>query len=168
MNYISTLLTVSDLERSRKFYQDVLGLQVTADFGANVVLDGRIALQTLETWEDFIHTREIAFRHNAGELYFEEADMDAFLRRLEGFSIELVHPLKTHRWGQRVIRFYDPDHHIIEVGEDMRQVVRRFQASGMTREQIAARMDVPLSYVRACLEAEAPAGENGKSAGETK
>jgi len=151
MKYVSTLLAVRDLARSRQFYQDLLGLEVTADFGANIVLSGGIALQTAETWQDFIRTDSITFRHNSGELYFEAQDMGAFLRRLADFDIEYVHPLKEHRWGQRVIRFYDPDYHIIEVGEDMAMVARRFQGSGLTDEQIAARMDVPLGYVQELL-----------------
>lgn len=27
-------------------------------------------------------------------------------------------------WGQKVIRFYDPDKHIIEVGEDLSVLIR--------------------------------------------
>ena len=42
-----------------------------------------------------------------------------------------------------------PDLHIIEVGEDMKSVVRRFLDSGMTDEQVAERMDVPLKYIKA-------------------
>ena len=45
------------------------------------------------------------------------------------------------------VRFYDPDKHIIEVGENMQAVTRRFLANGMTPEQVAQRMDVPLSYI---------------------
>lgn len=153
MKYVSTLLAVRDMGRSRQFYHDVLGLDVTADFGANVVLEGGIALQTAETWKDFICTDAVTFRHNSGELYFEETDMDAFLRRLANLDIEYVHPLKEHRWGQRVVRFYDPDYHIIEVGENMAMVARRFQESGLNEEHIAVRMDVPLDYVRGLLEA---------------
>ena len=59
-------------------------------------------------------------------------------------------PLK-HRWGQRVVRLYDPDRHIIEVGENMKSVCRRFRDQGMTPEQIAARMEVPLKFVTGCL-----------------
>ena len=44
--------------------------------------------------------------------------------------------------GRRVVRFYDPDGHLIEVGEDMGMVVRRFLASGQTLEEVSARMDV--------------------------
>ena len=60
--------------------------------------------------------------------------------------------MKEHRWGQRAVRFYDPDHHVIEVGERMDTVVRRFLQSGMTREQVARRMDVPLKFVEDCAE----------------
>ena len=46
---------------------------------------------------------------------------------------------------------YDPDRHIVEVGETMNSVCRRFMNGGMTVEETARRMDVPLEYVQACL-----------------
>ena len=49
-----------------------------------------------------------------------------------------------HSWGQRVIRFYDLDGHLIEVGEDMKMVVKRFLASSMTMEEVSAKMDVSI------------------------
>ena len=55
MRFVTTLIAVSDMEKSKKFYHDVLGLDVIADFGANVTLTGNISLQTLDTWKDFIH-----------------------------------------------------------------------------------------------------------------
>ena len=67
------------------------------------------------------------------------------------YDIQYVHPLMEHRWGQRVIRFYDPDGHIIEVGEKMDAVVRRFVRQGLSAEETAERMDVPLEYVQNCL-----------------
>ena len=48
MKYMSTLISVKDMENSKKFYHDVLGLNVVADFGANVTLDGGVVLQTLK------------------------------------------------------------------------------------------------------------------------
>ena len=56
-----------------------------------------------------------------------------------------------HSWGQRVVRFYDPDNHIVEVGENIIMVVRRFLNSGLSIEDIAVRMDVPIDYVKSCL-----------------
>jgi catechol 2,3-dioxygenase-like lactoylglutathione lyase family enzyme len=138
------------MERSKAFYKKYLGLEVEVDFGANVTLTGGIALQTLKTWREFIGGLDVSFKGNAGELYFEEDDFDGFLDTLGGLS--LVHPPVEHSWGQRVVRFYDPDGHIIEVGENMAAVTRRFADCGMTVAEIAVRMNVPESYVRDCLE----------------
>lgn len=86
------------------------------------------------------------------ELYFEEDDFDAFLGKLERMGkIVYVHEAVEFSWGQRGIRFRDPDGHIIEVGENMKSVAKRFADSGMTEEQIAVRMDVPLKTVKAFL-----------------
>lgn len=150
MQYGCTLIAVTDMERSRRFYQDVLGREVISDFGANVTLTGNIALQTWETWKEFIHERNISFGGNAFELYFEEDDIDGFMEKLNSMpKIEFVHPLLKHSWGQRVVRFYDPDHHIIEVGENMDIVIKRFLQSGLSVEETAKRMDVPVEYVQA-------------------
>lgn len=151
MRYNCTLIAVTDIAKSRQFYHDVLGLDAVNDFGANVTLEGGIALQTMETWKVFIRTDNVALQNHAGELYFEEDDIDAFCKHLEGFKIRYVHEWIEHRWGQRAVRFYDPDGHIIEVGENMGAVVRRFIQQGLTAEETAERMDVPLEYVYSCL-----------------
>lgn len=154
MRYVTTLIAVSDMEKSKKFYHDVLGLDVIADFGANVTLTGNISLQTLDTWKDFIHKDKshIIFKNNASELYFEENNMDEFIKKLDTFeNIEYVHRLFEHNWGQRVVRFYDLDKHIIEVGENMSAVAKRFLNSGLSKEEIAMRMDVAVEYVEQWL-----------------
>ena len=143
MKFMNPLLAVSDMERSVSFYKAVLGLDKIADFGANVTLTGGVALQTQETWAQFIETDALTWNGKVSELYFEEDDFDTFAERLRGQDIRYVHPVKEHAWGQRVVRFYDPDGHIIEVGENIQSVCRRFADSGMTPEQIAVRMDVP-------------------------
>ena len=57
-----------------------------------------------------------------------------------------------HGWGQRVVRFYDLDGHLVEVGEDMGMVVRRFLRSGMTMEEVSDRMDVSMGDLEKLLE----------------
>ncbi len=150
MKFKNPLLVVSDMDRSLQFYQTVLGLRVTADFGANKTLTGGICLQTAQSWPFLIgkEGENISFGGRDAELYFEEDDLDGFLAKIETMEgIEYVHPLIEHRWGQRAIRIYDPDHHIIEVGESLRMPMLRFAAQGMSPEQIAARMEVPLALV---------------------
>ncbi len=153
MKYVCTLLAVKDLEKSIGFYRDVLEQTVVEDLGANVTLSGGFALQSAESWQAFIHknAQDIAYGSNNAELVFEADDMDAFMSKLSGFSLAYVHPVKEHAWGQRVVRFYDPDRHMIEVGESMSVVVRRFLESGLTVDQIAKRTGIPADGVRYLL-----------------
>ena len=150
MQYKGPMLVVNDIDKSVEFYENILGMSVILDFGANKTLTGGLALQTAETYKDFIDGRALCFGGNDCELYFEEDDFDSFIQRLKRFDIEFVHPVKEHAWGQRVVRFYDPDKHIVEVGENLKSVCRRFLESGMTPEQTAERMDVPLKFVNSC------------------
>ena len=143
MKLKNPMLVVTDIDKSVEFYKKVFGLHVIMDFGANKTLTGGLALQTSETYKEF--------GGNNFEVYFEEDDFDKFADRLKEYDIEYVHPIIEHSWGQRVVRFYDPDKHIIEVGENMKIVCRRFLNSGMTPEQVAERMDVPMKFINACM-----------------
>ena len=149
MKYSGTLLCVRDIRRSKEFYETLFGCEVGMDLGVHVAFTNGIFLQEEKSWLEFIQKNEdtLTYGANDKELYFDEEDIDAFIKKLDEFHVELVHPLREHGWGQRVIRFYDPDMHIIEVGEHMGVVARRFMAAGMTREEAARRMDVPLAML---------------------
>ena len=150
MKYKNPLIAVADIERSKEFYKDILGLDVVMDFGANVTLTGGIALQSLDSWRGFLE-KEIVLGGNDAELYFEEEDIDAFVTKLSRRAdIIYVHPVHTYSWGQRVVRFYDPDKHIIEVGESMRRVVVRFLDSGMSVEEASKASQFPVPFVLWC------------------
>lgn len=154
MKFKHPLLVVSDMERSKSFYQETLGLRVIMDFGANVTLTGGVCLQTVESWRDFIQSPAdgVTFGGRNAEIYFEEDDFDAFVEKLGRMEhIRYVHPVVKHSWGQRAVRFYDPDLHIIEVGENIKAVCRRFLDEGMSPEAVANRMDVPIKFVNACM-----------------
>lgn len=152
MKMKNTLLAVTDIEKSAAFYKKVLGLRVVMDFGANKTLTGGLVLQTAETWKEFIGTENISFGGRSTEIYFEEDDFDKFIEKLNGCEIKYVHPVKEHSWGQRVVRIYDPDMHIIEVGENLKTVCKRFLGSGMAPEQAAQRMGVPMKFVKSCMD----------------
>ena len=151
MKLKNPLLVVTDIDKSVEFYKNVLGLHKIMDFGANVTLTGGLCMQSKESFKEFIDDKNICFGSNSFEVYFEEDDFDSFAQKLETLDIKYVHGIKEHSWGQRVVRFYDPDMHIIEVGENMKTVCKRFLDSGMTPEQVAKRMDVPLKFVNGCI-----------------
>ena len=87
------------------------------------------------------------------EIFFEMQDFDGFVKKLdERKDIVLLHDVLEQPWGQRGIRFYDLDNHLIEVGESMKAVVERFQANGMSIEHVAEKMDVTKADVYRMLE----------------
>lgn len=153
MKFKNPLLVVSDMEKSKQFYWDTLGLRVTMDFGSNVTLTGGICLQTKDSWAGFVSVpeEEIRMGGNDTEIYFEEDNFDGFAEKLGKMeNIRYVHPIIESLWGQRAVRIYDPDMHIIEIGENIKMVCRRFLDSGMSVEQVMKRMDVPEKFVNAC------------------
>ncbi len=153
MQFKLPLLVVEDISRSRLFYEEVLGQKVVLDFGANITFGGGFSLQTLETWTEFINLppKEILRKANNFELYFEEVCFDDFIVGLQEHELVYLHPVTEYPWGQRVIRFYDPDQHIVEVGESMEMVVKRFINQGMSAPEVAERTQHPLDFVLGCL-----------------
>lgn len=149
MKLKNVLLVVGNIEKSKAFYKDLFGLDVVTDFGDNVILTEGLVLQDGAIWEHFMD-RNVVPGGNDAELYFEENDMDGFLKKLETshHDIHYVNQLTEHDRGQRVIRIYDPDKHIIEIGESMEYVARRFRNMGMSPEQVAEKSQLPLSYVQ--------------------
>ena len=120
MRLKNVLIVVKDIEKSRQFYHDLFGLELVLDNDGNMILTEGLVLQDSKVWEGFLE-REIIPENNACELYFEENDIEGFVEKLEGLypDIRYVNRLMTHSWGQRVVRFYDPDGNLIEVGTGM-------------------------------------------------
>lgn len=120
MRLKNVLIVVKDMERSIGFYKELFGLDVILDNDGNVIMTEGLVLQDAEIWKSFTG-KEIIERNNASELYFEERNMEDFIRKLENYRepIEYVNRLMTHSWGRQVVRFYDPDGNLIEVGTPM-------------------------------------------------
>ena len=117
MRLKNILIVVKDIEKSRKFYHDLFDMDLVLDNDGNMILTEGLVLQDEKIWNAFLD-RDIISKSNSCELYFEEQDIDSFVEKLERLypSIEYVNHLMTHSWGQRVIRFYDLDGNLIEVG----------------------------------------------------
>lgn len=142
MKHICMLISVSDIDAARKFYEELFGLEVFQNYGKNIAFTCGLALQQDFDWLVNLPKEKVLKKSNNAEIVFEEQDFDGFLNKLKEYpDIEYLGNVIEHSWGQRVIRFYDPDGHIIEVGEDMKMVIKRFLDSGMTMEEVSVRMD---------------------------
>lgn len=143
MKHICMLISVADINAARKFYEELFGLEVYQDYGRNIAFTCGLALQQDFDWLVNLPKEKVLKKSNNAEIVFEEQDFDGFLNKLREYpDIEYLGEVIEHSWGQRVIRFYDLDGHIIEVGEDMKMVIKRFLDSGMTMEEVSVRMDV--------------------------
>ena len=120
MRLKNVLIVVKDIEKSRKFYHDLFDIDLVLDNDGNMILTEGLVLQDEKIWKSFLG-KDIVPKSNSCELYFEEQDIEAFIEKLEKLypDIEYVNRLMTHVWGQRVIRFYDLDGNLIEVGTPM-------------------------------------------------
>ena len=142
MKYTCTVISVSDIEAAKKFYEDLFGLEIYQDYGINISFTCGLALQQNFDWLVNLPKEKILKKSNNVEIVFETSNFDEFLMKLKEYqNIEYLGEVIEHTWGQHVIRFYDLDGHMIEVGEDMKMVIQRFLSTGMTMEEISSKMD---------------------------
>lgn len=116
MRLKNILIIVDDVEESVRFYKDLFGLQVILKQEGNVIMSEGLVLQDVNVWYD--STKIPTTPHNnMTELYFEENDMEGFIRKLESydFCLNYVTGLTELEGGQNLVRFYDPSGNLIEV-----------------------------------------------------
>lgn len=157
MIFSGPLFAVKSMAVSKAFYQEVLGQKVILDFGTNVTFggggphgEGGFSLQ--EGFAELVDfpPEEIRWKSHSAELYFESEAFEDDVAKLKAAGVTLLHGVKAYPWGQSVIRFFDPDGHIVELGERMTDVVKRFLREGLSEEEVSTRTMCPLEFVRAC------------------
>ncbi|RPI81738.1 MAG: glyoxalase/bleomycin resistance/dioxygenase family protein [Chloroflexi bacterium] len=149
MEFKLALLAVKDVEVSKQFYVDLFEQKVAFDMGWNVSFSGGFAIQQNFAWLLDLPQEAIVEKSNNMELYFEVDDFDEFIHKLEAHpGIEYVHQPKKHDWQQRVVRIYDPDYHIIEIGESMVVIAKRYLANGNTVDETAKIIQHPVEFVK--------------------
>lgn len=127
MKFKGVCIAVKDVNLSKKFYQDLFGLEVFQDYGICIGFRCGLSLQ-----QDFdrimgVAKQSIVERSHNMQLYFEEDDFDGFIPKLMSYpNIKYLRKLHELPWGQRSIKFYDLAEHL----------------SGMTLEETSRRMDV--------------------------
>lgn len=141
-------MAVKDIAASKSFYETVLYQNAVMDIGEHVAFEG-FSLQ--QGYAEMIGIAADCVKeqsHNF-QLYFEVEDLDQVYAELKSIpGLQWVHELREYPWGQRDIRLYDPDGHIVEIAEDMVTVIIRFFAGGMSAGEVAERTMYPLEIVQ--------------------
>jgi catechol 2,3-dioxygenase-like lactoylglutathione lyase family enzyme len=152
MKYHSVAIFVRDIEISRKFYREVLDRETEHDFGTNVILVGGISIWQIDDGHVISRKLETKGPSNRFELYFETEDIEAVDKRLKAHVVTCLHEMQEEAWGQRTIRFFDPDGHLIEIGESLKTFVTRMHRRGMSQREISEKSSIPPGQVRELLE----------------
>ena len=147
MKYVCPLITVSDMKLARDFYETLLGQKVKYDFGESVTFHGDFAIHLQTHYKNLIENREIKSGGNNFELYFESDTIELIVENLKKSKIVFVHELREQPWRQKVVRFYDLDKNIIEVGETLEHLSFRLRKEGLSVEQISEITDMSIDFV---------------------
>lgn len=117
MRLKNILIVVKDIEKSKEFYKSLFELDVILENEGNIILTEGLVLQDKNIWRELLSS-DIISENNSCELYFEERDIEIFIERLESYypEIRYVNKLMVNNWGKKIVRFYDLDGNLIEVG----------------------------------------------------
>lgn len=148
MKYQGCLMAVKDIAVSKDFYEKVLHQKIMMDIGVHVTFEG-FSLQQGYAELVGIQADSVKQQSHNFQIYLETEDLDKVYCEMKSISgLKWVHEIKEYPWGQRDIRIYDPDKHIVEIAENMSTVIKRFFNGGMSAEAVAERTMFPLEFVK--------------------
>ncbi len=150
LKFVSPLIVVEDMARSRQFYEQLLEQKVKFDFGVDVAFEGDFTIHLKSHFQSLLGDAAkypITSKAHNGELYFDSDDIELVYQRLQAAGVEFIEAIQEQPWGQRAMRLYDPDGHILEIGEPMEATIRRFYGQGWSIERIAAKTGMPHGFI---------------------
>ena len=120
--FVNTIVFVKDLQHAKAFYSELLGQTILEDFGAITFFENHLVLHQAKSIIKTVFKRQsfkTALRQGRRNvlIYFETKELEGMYERIKGAGVPLIHGIEQQAWGQRVFRFFDPDRHIVEIGE---------------------------------------------------
>jgi len=149
INYQSAVIFVKDIERSKKFYTELLQQEVEYDFGKNIALKSGLSLWEIRDTHIIAEKlkEQTICKSNRFELYFETDDIQKLYLEMNETNPDYLHKIHEEPWGQITMRFFDPDGHLVEIGETMPIFVRRMAQSNMHPMEISEKTHIPVEMV---------------------
>ena len=119
VQFCNPIVFVQDMEASKAFYHNLLGIEIKEDFDSFVLLEGNLGLHRADVFYDYLkkpYSGEAMGRDNL-DLYFTSDHLPELQQRLIDAGFEVFFPLQQTAWGETLFRVYDPDRHIVEIGD---------------------------------------------------
>jgi catechol 2,3-dioxygenase-like lactoylglutathione lyase family enzyme len=148
LTFYAPVIFVKNIQISKKFYVELLGQEIEHDFGKNIVFKSRISLWEIVAQHEIEQIKGNSLQGNTFELYFETDDIEELLSRMKMKGVSLLHDIKTEPWGQMTFRFFDPDHHLVEIGESLPTFVNRIYNEGGSVGSVVKQTGIAEELVR--------------------
>ncbi len=125
VQFANTIVFVKDIETSKQFYADIVGLNVLDDYGTIVFFENRFVIHNAESITHTVFKQnDPAAKNRQGRknilIYLESDSLEETYETIANAGTKIIHGIETQEWGQKVFRFYDPDDHMVEIGEPFR------------------------------------------------
>lgn len=125
VKFANTIVFVKDIEISRQFYADIVGLPVREALDTIVFFENRLVILSAESITHTIFKQDDPAAHESQGrknilVYLESDTLEETYATIKRAGVPIIHGIETQEWGQRVFRFYDPDDHMVEIGEPFR------------------------------------------------
>ena len=132
------------------FYQEILKQEIKVDFGNCVGFKNGISLWKLT--EEYTIAKKLGKTYDSSgnknlEICFETDHFEKVVSSIRKYNLKYLHKTIEERWGQKTIRFYDPENNLVEIGETIPCFVKRFRNQGMSAEEVSKRTSVSIQMV---------------------
>jgi len=149
IRYDSAVLITNNVEGMKRFYMDVLRQQLRFDFGRCQILECGISIWQPDENTAVMKAPGIGKGPNGRlELCFDTEDFEEDVAHVMLHCPKMLHGVAEEAWGQRTIRFFDPDGNLVELGESIPCFCRRLYREGMTVQQVAEKTGVDIDKVK--------------------
>jgi catechol 2,3-dioxygenase-like lactoylglutathione lyase family enzyme len=119
--FYNTIVFVKDINKSKKFYTEVIGLKIVNDYQTIVFFENHFTIHNGNNLLKTVFKRSPLHNFKKGkkniELYFETDNIEKAYKTIIDNKVKVIHAIEKQAWGQKVFRFYDPDNHLVEIGE---------------------------------------------------
>ena len=147
LKFYSPVVFVKDIGEAKKFYAEVLGQETEHDFGANIIFKSRLSLWQISEKHEIAGIAGKPENGSTFELYFETDNIEESSGKVKATGVKFLHDIKTEPWGQMTFRFFDPDGHLVEIGEAFNVFLQRIYSETKSIEETSRKTGVPVATV---------------------
>lgn len=147
LKFYSPVVFVKDIGKAKKFYTEALRQEIEHDFGANIIFKSRLSIWEISEQHEIPGIAGKPEKGSTFELYFETDNIEESSGKIKATGATFLHNIKTEPWGQKTFRFFDPDGHLVEIGEAFDIFILRIYSETQSVEETSRQTGVPIATV---------------------